>query len=196
MSFKRKEYKINDLSEKAARFFVACKANPGTKVKVTEAMRVRRYSNCESANLTLQMQVRCVIKKIKGEVTLHPEAVAAHLLLALSTAATAARPVLRTITPNQATALVLPVGGVNAGNLQSTERKVRKTSHQEQLDEQNRCKHKAVHAQAHARATTLVAKERVRAKDVCHTTVQVIQQVDGEFRACGYCVSLRVPMIN
>jgi hypothetical protein len=51
--------------------------------------------------------------------------VAAHTLLALLPAATAARPVLRTIMPNQATALVLPVGGVFEGNLPSLERKVK-----------------------------------------------------------------------
>jgi hypothetical protein len=80
----------------------------------------------------LQMQVHHAIQKIKGEVTLCPEAVATHLLLALSTAVTAARPVLRTITPNLETALVLPVGGVNASNLPTLERKVWKMSHQEQ----------------------------------------------------------------
>ncbi len=87
-------------------------------------MRVRGYSDCESANLMLQMKVRCAIQKIKGEVTLCPKAVATQLLLALATAATAAKPVLRFITPNQAAAPVLPVGSVNAGNLPSLERKV------------------------------------------------------------------------
>jgi hypothetical protein len=129
MSLKRKEYKVNDCTEKVARFVVASKANPDTRVKVTEAMQVRGYSNCKAANLMLQMQVRRGIKKIKGEVTLCPTAVANHSLLALSTAATAATPALRTITPNQATALVLLVGGVYAGKLPSPERKVRKMLH-------------------------------------------------------------------
>jgi hypothetical protein len=124
MSSKRKENKVDNRAEKAARFFVACEANPDTRVKVTEVMRVRGYSNCKAVDLKLQMQVHRAIKKIKGEVTLCPEAVAAHSLLALLTAATAARPVLRTIMPNQVTALVLLVGGVYAGNLPSPERKV------------------------------------------------------------------------
>jgi hypothetical protein len=141
MSSKRKEYKVNDCAEKAARFFAACKENPDTSVKVTEAMRVRGYSNCKAANLMLQMQVHHAIKKIKGEVTICPEAVAAHSLLALLTAATATRPALWIIMPKQATALVLLVGGVYAGNLPSPERKVQKTTHQEQLDKQNRSKH-------------------------------------------------------
>ncbi len=121
---------------------------------------------------------------------------ATHSLLALPTAGTTARPALRTITPNQATALVLPVGGVYVGNLPSPERKVQKMSHQEQLEKQNRSKRKAVHAQAHARATTLVTKEQAKPKDVCHTTMQVFQQVDGEFRACGYCIKLSKTAIN
>ncbi len=104
---RRKEYKVEHPAEKAARFLVACKANPDTRVKVTEAMQVRGYSDCKAADLTLQMQVHHAIKKIKGKVTLRPKAVATHSLLALSTAATAARPALRTITPNQATALAL-----------------------------------------------------------------------------------------
>jgi hypothetical protein len=46
----------------AARFFVASKADPDTKVKVTEAMRVKGYSDCKAANLMLQRQVHCTIK--------------------------------------------------------------------------------------------------------------------------------------
>ena len=37
---------------------------------------------------------------------------------------------------------------------------MRKMSHQEQIRKQNESKRKVVHAQAHARATTFVAKER------------------------------------
>jgi hypothetical protein len=113
MSLKRKEYKVNESAEteKATSFFIACEANPATKVKVTEAMRVMGYSNHEFANLTLHMQVHHVIQKIKGEVSLCPKAVAAYLLLTLTTAATAARPTLRPITPNQATAPVFLGGG-------------------------------------------------------------------------------------
>ncbi len=62
---------------------------------------------------------------------------------------------------------------------------MRKTSHQEQISKQNERKRKAVHAQAHACATTLVAEERVMPKEHRQTTVQVIVQVKGEFRAQG-----------
>jgi hypothetical protein len=85
---------------------------------------------------------------------------------------------------------VVAVGGVNAGILPSLERKVSKTSHQEQIGKQNERKLKAVHAQAHAHATTLVAKERGVPKEDRQTTMQVIAQVEGEFRAWGYGVTL------
>jgi hypothetical protein len=98
--------------------------------------------------------------------------------------------------PNQVAAPVLAVGGVNADILPSPERKVRKTSHQEQIRKQNKSKRKAVHAQAHAHTTTLFAEERAKPKDVHRTTVQVIQQVDGEFSAHGYGIILSIPTIN
>jgi hypothetical protein len=107
MSSKRKEYEVDDHAEKAALFFVACQPDPATKVKVAEVMRVRGYSDCKAANLTLQMQVHCMNQKINGEVSLHPDAAATHSLLTLATAATAARAVLRNIRPNQAAAPVL-----------------------------------------------------------------------------------------
>ncbi len=50
MSSKRKEYKVDDNAEKVACFFIACQANPDTKVKVTEAMWVKGYSNSKAAN--------------------------------------------------------------------------------------------------------------------------------------------------
>ncbi len=73
---------------------------------------------------------------------------------------------------------------------------MRKTSHQEQIGKQNKRKRKAVHAQVHARVTTLVAKERVMPKKDSQTTVQVIAQVEGEFRAWGYGVTLSKNIIN
>ena len=48
----------------------------------------------------------------------------------------------------------------------------------------------AIHAQAHARATTLVEKENQR------TTAQVIEQVEGEFRVRGFGVTLSKVTIN
>ena len=76
------------------------------------------------------------------------------------------------------------------------ERKVRKSSHQEQIGKQNERKRKVVHAQAHARATTLVAEERALPKEDRRSTVQVIAQVEREFRARGHGVTLSKNTIN
>ncbi len=73
---------------------------------------------------------------------------------------------------------------------------MRKTSQQAQIGKQNERKRKAVHAQAHARATTLVAEERAKPKEDCQTTAQVIAQVEGEFSARGDVVTLSKNTIN
>ena len=69
-------------------------------------------------------------------------------------------------------------------------------SHQEQISKQNKRKRKAIHAQAHARATTLVAEERALPKENRQSTVQVIAQVEREFRARGHGVTLSKNTIN
>ena len=88
----------------------------------------------------------------------------------------------------------MPAAGV--ANLPLPPRKTQKTSHQEQIARQNERKHKAVHAQAHACATTLVAEERAKEKENRRTTVEVIAQVEGEFRARGVPVTMSKPTIN
>ncbi len=131
--------------------------------------------------------------------TPHPESAATSSPLALATvssAASSSRPALRTITPNLAAAPVVTVAGMDAGILLSPERKVRKTSHQEQISKQNEKKRKAFHAQAHARATTLIAKERALPKEVRRSTAQVIAQAEGEFRAQGHGATLNKTTIN
>ena len=168
MSSKRKEYKVDARAKKAALFFLACEPNPVTRLSIPVAMRAKGYTNVEAANRILIQQVRCESRPQKTNDTPRPESAAALLLLALAMVATAAssRPALRTITPNLTAAPVVTVGGINAGILPSPERKVRKTSHQEQNGKQNERKRKVVHAQAHARATTLLAKERALTKEV------------------------------
>jgi hypothetical protein len=165
--------------------------NPATRVKIPDAMRIKGYSPSETSNQALQMQVP---RKEAGPGP--PAPAAASLVLALVSMATTARPALQTITPNLTVAPVVMVGGVNAGILPSPERKVKKTSHQEKIGKQNKRKRKAVHAQAHACATTLIAKERAMPKEDRQTTVQVIVQVQGEFRARGYGVTLSKNTIN
>ena len=85
--------------------------------------------------------------KIKGEAIPGPPApaaAAASALLTLTTTANVGRPALRTITTVPAAVSV--VGGIDASILPSPERKVRKTSHQEQINKQNETKRKALHA--------------------------------------------------
>ena len=119
-------------------------------------------------------------------------------LAMVTSAASSSRPALRTITPNLAAAPVVTVAGMDAGILPSPDRKVRKTSHQEQIGKQNEKKRKAIHAQAHARATTLVAEERALPKEDRRSTAQVIAQVEGEFRfrARGHGATLNKNTIN
>jgi hypothetical protein len=89
MSSKRKGKKEDSRVAKAARFFLACKQNPdpAVKVNILQAMRSWGYSNEETLNRTLQMQVHRAVKALKGEDTAahpNPATVAATALLALS----------------------------------------------------------------------------------------------------------------
>ncbi len=76
MFSKGKKYKVYDHAKKAARFFITCQANPDTKAKVTEAVWVKGYSDSKVANSMLQMQVHCMIIKVKGEVSPCPKSAA------------------------------------------------------------------------------------------------------------------------
>jgi hypothetical protein len=53
-------------------------------------------------------------------------------------------------------------------------RKIRKTSAQAQVEKENKKKVKAVQNRAHARATALVAKERVKEKSIRRSTEEII----------------------
>jgi len=107
-----------------------------------------------------------------GDVSGPPNAVvevvvALSALLALSTAANVGRVALTTVTPVPAADSFAVATGreVLAGILPSLHRKTQSTSHQTQIDRQNERKIKAVKGQAHARATTLVTKERRKVKE-------------------------------
>ena len=64
-------------TKKAALFFVACDANPDTRVKIPDAMRIKGYSPSKVADQLLQQQVRREAGKIKGEAVPGPSAPAA-----------------------------------------------------------------------------------------------------------------------
>jgi hypothetical protein len=50
MSSNRKEYKVDDCTEKATRFFIACKANLATRLSIPAAMRAKVYSDVEAVD--------------------------------------------------------------------------------------------------------------------------------------------------
>ncbi len=81
MTSKRKEYyHVDCRAAKAAKFFLMCKShiNPDMRIKISAAMMAKCYSNKESKNRMLQMQVRREVGKIRGLDPPHPpEAVAA-----------------------------------------------------------------------------------------------------------------------
>ena len=78
---------------------------------------------------------------------IQPLVAATSALITLSTTANVGRPALQTITVPVAVS-VLPAAGVAA--LPLPPRDTQKTSHHEQIARQNKRKHRAVHAQAHA----------------------------------------------
>ncbi len=76
-------------------------------------------------------------------------------------------------------------------------RKTQKTSHQEQLKNQNAKKLQSIHDQAHARTITLIVVEKEKeGKENRRTTNMVIAQVEGEFKAPGFEVHLTKVAIN
>jgi len=48
MSSKRKEYKVHDRAKKAALFFLACEANPATRLSIPAAVRAKGYSDVDA----------------------------------------------------------------------------------------------------------------------------------------------------
>jgi hypothetical protein len=87
-----------------------CKSliNPDMRIKIPAAMMAKGYSNKESKNRTLQMQVRREVEKSRGLDPPRPfEAVAAAAtaLLTLSAPHNATRVTLATITPDAPLAL-------------------------------------------------------------------------------------------
>jgi hypothetical protein len=197
MTLRRREYHVDCHAKKAAIFFVACEPNTATRVKIPDAIRIRGYSKSKAADRALQMQVCCEVEKIKGKAIPGPpapEAAAVSALLSLSTTANVGRVALAAITPVLAAGPILPSAGVAA--LPSPPRKTQKMLHQEQIARQNKRKRRAVQGQAHARATTLVAEERTKEKENRRMTAEMVEQVEWEFRARGFPVTLSKPTIN
>jgi hypothetical protein len=116
MSSKRKEYHVDCRAAKAAKFFLMCKSHidPDMRIKIPAAMMAKGYSDKESKNRTLQMQVRREVEKIRGlDPPRPPEAVAvaATALLTLLAPPNATRVTLVMITPDAPLALAESAGG-------------------------------------------------------------------------------------
>jgi hypothetical protein len=64
----KKEYPVDRRAAKAAKFFLICKSHidPDMRIKIPAVMMAKGYSNKESKNRTLQMQVRREVEKIRG----------------------------------------------------------------------------------------------------------------------------------
>jgi hypothetical protein len=65
MPSKRKEYHVDCGAAKAAKFFLMCKShiNPDMRINIPAAMMAKGYSDEESKNRTLQMQVHREVEK-------------------------------------------------------------------------------------------------------------------------------------
>jgi hypothetical protein len=112
MSSKRKEYHVDCHAAKAAKFF--SHINPDMRIKIPAAMMTKGYSDEESKNRTLQMQVRREVEKIRGLDPPHPPeavAAAAMALLTLSAPPNVTRVTLATITLDAPLALAESAGG-------------------------------------------------------------------------------------
>jgi hypothetical protein len=76
-------------------------------------------------------------------------------------------------------------------------KKVRRTSHQVQVDRQNQRKQKEINSQAHMRATNLVNAERKKpAGEPRRSTQEICTQVQDEFKARKATVKLSANTVN
>ena len=172
-------------AKKAAQLFLVCEGNsdPTRRLSIPDVMRLRGYSQDEAVNRTLQMQVRREVKKLKGNVSNSASAVlpAANVMVALfSTTVTR----LASISPEESN------DGTSTLFFPSLLKKMRKTSHQRQIDRQNGWKGKDAYALALSQVTTLIAAKREQKKDNARPAATVITQVEGEFKVHGFAVKL------
>jgi hypothetical protein len=104
MSSKRKEYHVDCHAAKVAKFFLMCEShiNPDMRIKIPAVMMAKGYSNKESKNRMLQMQVCREVEKIRGLDPPRPSeavAAAARALLTLSAPQTQRESLLQQLLP-------------------------------------------------------------------------------------------------
>jgi hypothetical protein len=174
-------------------------------ISIPSAMRAKGYNDVDAKDDTLQKQVRRLAADLKQKFALAsagpPEAAAATAILALAASSNAMRRIpLALIDLNAqpvfgaaANAFNPAAGGIR---LPSPIKSTRRTTHQKQVDNNNQRKQKLANAQAHARATSLVAEERQKPIRYRHSTNQIIKQVEREFKVRGHPVTLAKATIN
>ena len=157
--------------------------------KIPGAMRAKGYSDTKAIDRALQMQVRQEVEKLKGEVSAAAPA---------GLSAAAAMVTLSLIVMPRVLVLILPedANSTLPLHLPSPPRKTHRTSHQCQVDCQNKQESKDVYAQALAQATMLVATKRTQAKENCCPKSSVVAQVEPEFKLHGFVVSLSSKTVN
>ena len=150
-------------------------------------MSVKGYSEDKAVNRTLQMQVRQEVKKLKSNSSASAAA-SAMIMLSMTTTT----PITTTTTTATTISTILS----ELLGLPFPPKKTRKTSHQHQIDCQNKQKAKEAYAQALAQATMLIATERGEKKENACPTQSIITKVEGGFRAPGFEVLLSKATVN
>ena len=126
-------------AKKAALLCLACERNPNlsSRLSIHNVMRVKGYSEDEAINCTLQMQMRREVEKIKDNSSASAAA-AAMIMLSTTT----------TITTTTTMATMINMISSKTLDVPSPLKKTRKTSHQRQIDRQNKRKAKEAYTQA------------------------------------------------
>jgi hypothetical protein len=197
----RKEYGVDKRAQAAApaQFYVECNKNPNTKLKIPAAMRAKGYSDDDASNRTLQAQVRRAAEKIETEQATASVTPPAPARASNSTSTRSNVPPACASVPapaplaNMASAVDL---NVDLGALPSPEKKTRRTSHQVQVERENKKKRASVHDLATSRATTLLSEERKKPKSEQRSARMICDQVEKEFQARKTKVTLSANTIN
>jgi len=101
-----------------------------------------------------------------------------------------------TITTMTTTAITTNTISTEALDLPSSLKKMCETSHQRQINRQNKWKAKEAYVQALAQATMLIATERGKEKENASPTLSIITKVKGKFCAHGFEVLLSKATVN
>jgi hypothetical protein len=165
----KKKYSVDPRARAAAEVYIALESAQSSisiLIGVPDAMRAARYTTDEAKDKTLQAQVCQEVERIKREnvdpAPINPTSLPTVAATAAShTAGTRRR---SEIVPNAAATMGTTGGlAVDIDDLvTSPTRKIR--SGQAQVEKENKKKLKAIQNRAHARATALVAEERVKEK--------------------------------